>query len=102
MLEKAVKERVKRILKEYGAYYFMPAMNGFGKAGVPDIIACYKGKFLGIECKVGSNKATALQVKNITDIIEAGGQALVVNEDTVGNVTEWLKSNSTLTKGDSK
>lgn len=92
MLERAVKEKVKKILKEYGCYYFMPSMNGFGKAGVPDFIVCFKGNFLGVECKAGNNKATPLQEKNIADIIAAGGHAMVVNEDTVGNVIEYLKA----------
>jgi len=58
-------------------------MGGYGAAGVPDIVACYKGRFLGIECKAGGNRTTALQVKNLNEIGRCGGVALVVNEDNV-------------------
>ena len=27
----------------------MPSTNGYGSSGVPDIIASYRGKFIGIE-----------------------------------------------------
>jgi Holliday junction resolvase len=49
--ESKVKKKVKKILDDLGAYHFSPMATGFGRSGVPDIIACYKGKFIGIECK---------------------------------------------------
>ena len=59
--EKKVKQRVVNLLKELDdVYYFFPATGGYGRSGVPDIVVCYKGMFYGIECKAGSNKATAL------------------------------------------
>jgi Holliday junction resolvase len=77
--EGRVKKVVTRQLKELGAYYFFPMTGGYGKSGVPDIIACYRGRFFGIECKAGKNKPTALQEKNLRDISEAGGSSTVVN-----------------------
>ena len=65
---------------------------GYGKSGVPDIIACYRGRFFGIECKAGKNKPTALQEKNLRDISEAGGSSTVVNEDNMYGVTEYIKN----------
>ena len=38
--EAKVKKKVYKLLKDNGAYYFSPIMGGYGKAGVPDIIAC--------------------------------------------------------------
>lgn len=81
--EGKVKAKVKAILKNYGAYHFSPATGGFGKSGVPDIIACYCGKFIGIECKAGDNKPTALQLNNIDEIRKNKGYALVVNETNI-------------------
>jgi len=78
--EKKVKDKVKKILGEHDAYYFMPATGGFGKSGVPDIVACYKGKFLGIECKANGGKPTALQEKNLAEIMNRGGIAVLVDE----------------------
>ena len=84
--EAKVKKKVYKILKEKGAYYFSPIMNGFGKMGVPDVIACYRGVFIGIECKAGKNKPTPLQQKNLDDITKEGGLAYVINEDNVNLV----------------
>lgn len=84
--------RVKRVvvnqLKELKAYYFFPATGGYGRSGVPDIVGCWKGVFFGIECKAGKNKPTALQDKNLRDISDAGGLALVVNEENMKDVTQ--------------
>jgi Holliday junction resolvase len=81
--EKKVKAKVVAILKEFGAYYFYASTGGYGASGVPDIICCYKGRFIGIECKAGKGKTTALQEKNIAQIIAQGGLAMVVNETNV-------------------
>jgi Holliday junction resolvase len=79
--EKKVKDKVVRILKDEGVYYFFPATHGFGRSGVPDIICCANGRFLAIECKAGGNKLTALQAREIETIRTAGGMAIVANED---------------------
>ena len=80
--EKAVKDKVVAILKGEGVYYFFPATHGYGRSGVPDIVACVPGgMFLAIECKAGKNKPTALQVREIEHIRKAGGIAVVVNEE---------------------
>ena len=84
--EKKVKAKVVAILKEFGAYYFYASTGGYGASGVPDIICCYKGRFIGIECKAGKGKTTALQEKNIAQIIAQGGLAMVVNEDNIEDV----------------
>ena len=81
--EKKVKTKVTKILKELGAYYCMPATGGYGASGVPDIIACYKGRFIGIECKANGNKPTALQQKHLREISIAGGVSLVIDETNI-------------------
>jgi len=88
--EKKVKTKVVAILKEFGAYYFYPVAGGYGASGVPDIICCYKGRFIGIECKAGKGKTTALQEKNIAQIIATGGKAIVVNEENIDHVRYLL------------
>ena len=86
--EAKVKKKVVAILKKYEAYYFYPVTGGYGRSGVPDVIACHNGRFIGIECKAGSNKPTPLQEKNLSDIQTAGGVALVVNEENINTVEE--------------
>lgn len=78
--ERKVKTQVVKVLKERGVYHFPPMMGGYGSAGIPDIVACVGGVFLGIECKAGPGRPTELQKKNLTDIVKSGGTALVVND----------------------
>ena len=89
--EKKVKTKVVEILKGFGAYYFYASTGGYGASGVPDIICCYKGRFLAIECKAGKGKTTALQEKNIAQIIAQGGLAIVVNEDNIEEVRTFME-----------
>ena len=84
--EAKVKKKVVAQLKEMGAYYFYPVTGGYGASGVPDIVGCYKGIFFGIECKAGSNKPTPLQDKNLTDIRNQKGIAVVINEKNIDSV----------------
>lgn len=88
--EKKVKDKVKKMLANIGAYYFMPATGGYGKSGVPDIVACIKGRFVAIECKAGSNTPTGLQEKNLMDISISGGYSVVVNENGLGYLEKFL------------
>lgn len=90
--EKKVKQRAVAQLKALGAYYFYPVTGGYGSSGVPDIVCCLAGRFIGIECKAGKGKTTELQDKNLREIRAAGGVALVVNELNVDQLTELLKS----------
>ena len=88
--EAKVKKKAVQILKELSAYYFYPVTGGYGRSGVPDIIVCYRGLFIGIECKAGKNKPTPLQEKNMEDIHKAGGIALIINEDNVSRLSRIL------------
>lgn len=80
--EGRVKDAVKKLLKERGIWYFMPASNGFGKVGIPDIICCCDGKFLAIETKAPGkiNNTTPNQNMRIEEIRAAKGWALVVDD----------------------
>ena len=88
--EKKVKAQVVEVLKAHGVYYFFPATYGMGRSGVPDIICCYKGRFLAIECKAGAGKTTALQDRELAAIKAAGGVQMVVNEKNLGELAVLL------------
>lgn len=88
--ETRVKVKVKKILTELGAYYAMPATGGYGLSGTPDFLVCYKGEFIGIECKANGNKPTALQEAAMQRIRDAGGYAFVIHEFNVGRLKELL------------
>jgi hypothetical protein len=58
---------------------------------VPDIVACCKGRFIGIEVKAGKNTLTKLQDKNLMDIVSSGGIAVAVNEKGLGYLEAMFK-----------
>jgi ABC-type Zn uptake system ZnuABC Zn-binding protein ZnuA len=88
--ESKVKKTVTKILDAYKVYYFFPATHGYGKSGVPDIIACVNSKFVAIETKSGDNQPTALQFKNLRDITKSGGVTFVINEDNINLIVQFL------------
>jgi Holliday junction resolvase len=89
--EGKVKARLKKQLNELGIYHFSPFQAGMGRAGIPDVIGCYRGVFVAFECKAGSNKPTALQEREMQAIRDAGGHAYLINEDNVNDLQEILK-----------
>ena len=89
--EGKVKEKVKKLLKQYGAYYHMPVMNGMGAPSL-DFVCCIKGKYFTIETKAGNKQPTPRQQETILTIQRAGGKCFVVNEDSGMDTLElWLK-----------
>lgn len=94
--EAKVKKNIRAVLDAAGAYYAMPVGSGYGNSGVPDFLVCCNGRFIGIEAKAGTNKATALQESNIQKIFDAGGIALVINEDTIPDLQELIRWTMTL------
>ena len=51
----------------------------YGTAGLPDIIACFKGRFVAFEVKTPTGKLTRLQEITIDKIRAAGGCAFKVS-----------------------
>jgi Holliday junction resolvase len=90
--EGEIKDQVRKVLDEMKAYYFFPAANGYGRTGIPDVIACVGGHFVGIECKAGSKQPTALQQRELDNIEKAEGTGLVVNADNIGNLKNILEN----------
>ena len=88
--EAIVKSVVRKMLDAADVYYFSPAANGYGRVAIPDIICCYRGLFIAIECKAGKGKTTTLQDREIANIKDRGGVALVINEDNYADVTDAL------------
>lgn len=85
-----VKKAVRLLLDRLGAYHFMPPANGFGRAGIPDIIACIDGHFIAIECKAGKGTTTALQDRELNAILNAGGTTYIARESNLDELQQLL------------
>jgi Holliday junction resolvase len=90
--EKWVKQQVVKMLKERHVYYFFPIAGAYTSIGVPDIVACIRGRFVGIECKAGNNSPTELQLRNLEAIRDNSGVALVVNENDLEALEQRLET----------
>ena len=77
MLERDVVAAIKKYLASLGSDVFFWKEHGgpYGSAGIPDIICCYKGHFLGLEAKLPGGRLTELQKRAIEKINRAGGIA---------------------------
>lgn len=88
--EGKVKDKVKKVLKQHGAYWHMPVQGGFG-APCLDINVCFNGRYAAVETKAPGKKPTPRQLLTIAEIEAAGGKVFVVDGD-VGckELSDWL------------
>ena len=91
--EGKVKRKVVEVLKKHDVWYFFPANNGFGKSGIPDIIAIVDGHFVGVEVKSATGKPTELQKICGKQIEKAGCTWMVVSDDVTLEVLEAVIEN---------
>lgn len=80
--EGVVKSQIKKYLNSLGVWHFSPPANGFGRSGIPDLVCCHRGRFIGIEVKAPGKikNTTTMQDREIEQINDAGGLALVVDD----------------------
>lgn len=77
--EKSFEKEVKSFLKEYDCWLIKYWGGGeFTKSGVPDLLVCCNGYFLGVELKAANGKPSKLQQWNIQQIREAGGIGIIL------------------------
>lgn len=77
--EKQFETKVKTLLKEQKCYFIKYWGGGqFTKAGIPDIICCCAGKFIGVELKAPNGKPSELQIYNLKKIEESGGYGILL------------------------
>jgi hypothetical protein len=88
--EAKVKQKIKRLLKHLGVWYFMPVAGRYAKKGIPDFICCANGKFLAIEAKGGGGRATDLQLYVIDEIQKHNGTALVIDETNLPHLERTI------------
>jgi len=59
-------------------WYFKHWAGPYSVAGIPDIIGCVKGRFIGLEVKAGNGHPSPLQLRTVDLINESGGVAMIV------------------------
>lgn len=82
--EKQFENKIKKFLKDNGAwgikYWSGKSYTGqkFTKDGVPDLIYCFRGRFIAIEVKASNGKPSDLQLYNLHEIDKSGGYAILL------------------------
>ena len=74
--EQVIQTRILRELKRRGIYAVK--IITATRNGVPDILCCYNGAFIGLEVKAPGGRVSKLQEAHLGWIQDAGGQGYVV------------------------
>lgn len=74
-------------------WYFKHAASASMKVGIPDIVACIKGRFVGIEVKQANGHQSDAQKVCEKNIREAGGEYWLVYsyEDFIDKFNEFAR-----------
>lgn len=97
--EKNFENKAKKFLKEKGCWTLKTWSNGVQRSGVPDLLVCCNGYFLGVELKAPNGKPSELQIYNINKIIQTGGFGLILYPsqfEEFKNLVEYLFQNDSL------
>lgn len=76
--EKTFENKIKDYLKAYNYWHVKFFANMYTKVGVPDILACINGCFVGIEVKALNGRPSELQKYNVELINQCGGYAVIL------------------------
>ena len=77
--EKNFENAVKRFLRMTGCWYIKYwSGGGYTRAGVPDLLICAGGHFIGAELKAETGRPTELQLHELALIRKAGGIGILL------------------------
>lgn len=76
--EKTFENKIKKYFNDRGAWVLKTWSNGIQRSGVPDLLICYKGRFIALEVKAENGHPSDLQLYNIQKLNEAGAVAMVI------------------------
>ncbi|MEE7581958.1 MAG: VRR-NUC domain-containing protein [Oscillospiraceae bacterium] len=91
--EKDFQLKVEKFLTDKGIYFVKYWGGGnFTRSGVPDLLCCIGGRFVGVELKTDNGKVSELQQYNIDKIIQSGGVALVLRPKDFKDFQSMVKN----------
>jgi hypothetical protein len=64
---------------------------GYQKSGIPDILICANGVFIGCELKASKGRPSALQVHNINAINQSGGFGIILYPERFDMFKDLIK-----------
>jgi Holliday junction resolvase len=94
--ESRLSRKIQNALREHGAFCFKVHGSEYMMAGLPDIIACYRGVFIGLETKTPEGDEPTRRQQYVHDRINAAeGVVVVVRSirdalNVLDGVNAWL------------
>ncbi len=88
--EGAIKVKVKKLLNEHGAYFFLPVQTGMG-ARTLDFLGCHSGRFFSIETKASGKHMTEQQISIADRMLRSGARVFEISGD-IGELEAWLRA----------
>ena len=89
--EKNFERKVKTWIRDGGGWVVKFHGDAFSTAGVPDLLACIKGWFVGIEVKADDGEPSELQIWTVKQIRKAGGVAVVLFPSAFSDFQKWAE-----------
>lgn len=89
--EKNFENRVKKFLKDEGCWFLKTWGGGLQRSGIPDLLICCNGFFIGVELKAPNGKVSDLQLWNLTKIDDAWGFAWLLYPDKFEEFKEFIR-----------
>jgi hypothetical protein len=92
MREKVIEDKIKEYLFQKGIYHFKVHGSKFMPVGLPDIVCCFEGSFLGIEVKRpgAKNEQSEQQKVHERNINKSKGTYLLV--DSLEEVVDYVET----------
>lgn len=86
--EYRIVQNIKRLIRSRGGWCVKIHGGPYQDAGTPDLLACYKGRFIAIEVKTARGVVRPEQKAAKRAITECGGYALITH--LIGDVADVL------------
>ena len=88
--EKNFENRVKKFLKDQGCWTLKTWGGGLQRSGIPDLLVCCHGHFVGVELKAPNGKPSELQLWNLVKIDDAGGFGWLLYPKTYKDFQDFI------------
>lgn len=90
--ESRIKTEIRKYLNGIGAFWSNVQGGPGSKPGDPDIVVCYKGRYIGLEAKTLTGKQSPIQKIRMGEIRDAGGiYEIVRSVEDVKRVMEKIE-----------
>lgn len=89
--ERTFQKKVETFLTKENVWFLKVWGNGIQRSGIPDLLICCNGQFIGCELKCESGKATELQMYELKQIQRSGGYAMILKPSGFDRFVQFIR-----------